>query len=122
MDQLTDRAIGLVQHGKLQEAESLLANLSSVDAISPALPFLLGACRARMNDREGAVTAYDEGLRRAERVNFTSMIPRVRISRAQALLDLGRTEEARQDLTLVASSDDPGLAQEASVALARLNG
>lgn len=120
LDKLTDKASGLVQHGKLDEAEKLLADLANVDNTSPVLPFLLGACRVKKQDLVGATTAYGEGLIRAERIGFTTMVPRVRICRAQAFLELGKLDEARADLAAVAAGTDAALAKEARAALERL--
>lgn len=120
-DKLTDKALGLVQHGKLDDAERLLADLARVDGVSPVLPFYLGACRATQQNARGAVEAYGEGLLRAERIGFETMIPRVRMCRAQSLLELGMLDEALGDLSAVAGSKDQVLAQEAQAALARLS-
>lgn len=122
LDKLADRANGLVRLGKLDEAERLLVDLARVDGLSPVLPFMLGACRVKQKDLTGAVDAYGEGLRRAEKVGFDAMIPRVRICRARALLDLGQIDAARDDLAAVAASRDAILAKEASLALASLAG
>jgi hypothetical protein len=119
MQKLVDKATGLVQHGKLDEAEKLLFDLKNVDAVSPVLPFMLGACRAKKSDLTGAESAFTEGLNRAERIGFSSMIPRVRICRAQVLLELGRFAEARDDLAAVAQSSNAPLALEAKTALER---
>jgi tetratricopeptide (TPR) repeat protein len=118
--QLTDKAIGLVEHGKVEEGEALLEDLSAIDVESAVLPFLLGACRARQKRSEAALEAYDRAIARAGRANNDAIGSTVRLCRAQALLELGRLDEARDDLDVVAKGPDPALGQQAKVALERL--
>lgn len=117
---LVEKAIAMMDAGQLDEAEQLFVDLSNVDNLEPMLPFLLGACRAEKNDFEQAVDAYSEALLRLERPDAT-LAQRILLCRAWALLELGRAEEAKDGLHLVAAGEDAALAQQAVTLLQQLS-
>jgi tetratricopeptide (TPR) repeat protein len=104
--QLALRSIGLIQWGKLDEAEDLLAKLTRVDVRSLHLPFLLGACRAKAGDMSGAVDAYNEALRRTGYGDPDSVSQHILFNRAEALIAIGETDHAMADLRAASEGPD----------------
>ena len=118
---LTDKAIGLIGLGKLEEAAAELEDLARLDGTNPTLTFFLAACLAKQERHEAAIDAYDETVRRGLRLGFDSVVPRAQMCKAQSELTLGRLEAARQSLARVTEGTDQALSKEARVALERLS-
>jgi predicted Zn-dependent protease len=121
LDLLTDRAFGLVRHGKLAEARVLLEDLARVDGESPVVPQLLGAIHVREGRLDAAVVAYTDALSRAGRAGFTTT-EGILLSRAHVLLTLDGAAEAQADLEAVLAGQDKTAATLAQAALATLTG
>src|SRR5262245_34510020 len=88
LDLMLEKALGLVDYGKLDQAETELDRLSLVDGRSPLPAFALGALRAERGDHTGAVDAYREAERRARALDLATIEGEVALCRAHALLAL----------------------------------
>ncbi len=123
LEQLVDKALGLAQYGKLDEAAKLLSDLALFDRRSAMLPLLLGTVRATAEDHEGAVLAYDEAL---EREAAAPSSPRFRaelwLLRARSALARADRVTAEQDLRLAAAAEVDGVSETAASMLRAMEG
>lgn len=110
LERVADRAVGLMQHGKLDQAEALLLSLSALAGSSETVPFLLGACRERRGDLPGALEAYDLALARDRAGPGSTFTEALQLARGHLLLRLGDRMAARAALT-TAAAQRPGSPQ-----------
>ncbi|MFO0728883.1 MAG: tetratricopeptide repeat protein [Myxococcota bacterium] len=102
LDLLTARALGLLQHGKLEDAGRLLSSLVAVDIDSPLLPLVLGGCRAGQGRFADAIAAYGNALLREGRRSDPALRVEALLGRAQARLRMEDLAGAAEDLRAAA--------------------
>jgi tetratricopeptide (TPR) repeat protein len=91
-----------IDQGRLAEAERLLRRAVELDPFDAASVTELGVALSRAGREEDAIAAYDEGIERAWAGEL------LRFNRGNALLRLGRYDEARSELERCVALDVPG--------------
>ncbi|MEZ5307634.1 MAG: tetratricopeptide repeat protein [Pyrinomonadaceae bacterium] len=110
---VTELGYALAQQGRNSEAIAIFEGLA---ALSPATNYFdtaLGALRLRKGDFEDAVRHLDRALKSAPE-DIGS-----RVNRAEALIHLGRNEDARKDLEIVIAGTGEKSEAETSVTRGR---
>ncbi|MFO0722155.1 MAG: hypothetical protein U1E65_00140 [Myxococcota bacterium] len=122
LDVLLDKAIGLANFGKLEQAENELDRLHQVDGRSPLPAFALGAVRAERKNFEGALEAYREAERRAEALAWSAMVGKVALCLGHAHLALGERAEAELALARAEARGEPAVQETARAMLRAIEG
>jgi tetratricopeptide (TPR) repeat protein len=121
LQRLEQQALVALNAGRLDEAAVMLERLTRVDAISPALPFALGACETRRGNHQNAALAFEKALTRAERAGFMRLVPAAAIARAHALFAANDATTAVDAYrSIVERHPNTPQALEAGAALARI--
>ena len=113
LDVLLEKALGLAQFGKYEQAEAELMQLTSVDGFSPFPPFALGAMRAQRQKYELAIDAYGTAEERAAKFGLAHLTGRIALCRGHAAMMLGDAVHARSAFELAVVRGDPAIAEDA---------
>lgn len=113
-------AVGMIELGKLAQAESLLIDLSDLLPRSGTTSYLLGDCRLERGDAAGALRAFGAALERVASPTDQRLAQLAHLGRARAFFQMGDAHGARTDLEHVRNGEDERLAELAQAALEAL--
>jgi hypothetical protein len=115
LNQLVDRAFGLITAGRVLQGESLLFVLSCVLNLSYTLAFAVGSCRRVRRDWFGAIDSFTKAIARAENAGAPgSFIQQARWARARVLIAIGAIDEATVEMRRVSTGADETFKRQAS--------
>ena len=103
---LVDRALALSDAGKFDQAEGLLIDLVDLAPLAAGPLCLLGECRFKRGDLQGALRAFSESIERASSAESGQIAQAAYGGRAQVLMAMNEVDLACSDLEKVKQGAD----------------